>query len=81
MMAQPLQSGWSRGMCIIDSLSLSRFLDCCFGMSVGILFGGISAGISAPMRSLFCLFHVVSPCGGCFIEDGHAAIFPLTMVV
>ena len=61
------------------SLSLSRFLDCCFGMSISILLGGIPTCVSASMRNLFCLFHFVSPCGVHFIGDGHAAVFPLTI--
>lgn len=62
---------------MIDSLPLSCFLDCCFGMLISILLCGILTSVSASMRGLFCGLHFWSPFGVCFIGDGHAAIFPL----
>ena len=57
IIAQPLQSGCLRGMYMIDSLPLSCFLDCCFGMLISILLCGILTSVSASMRGLFCGLH------------------------
>lgn len=75
--AHPLQPECLKGMFIMDSLSLSCFLDCCFGMLIGILLCGIPTSVGASMRNLSSLLHFVSPYGVLFIGDCHAAIFPL----
>ena len=74
---QPLQFGCMSGIFIMDSLSLSCFLDCCLWMLISILFCGIPTSVGASMRNLLGLFHFFSPCGVRFIGDCHAAIYPL----
>ena len=54
---QPLQFGCMSGIFIMDSLSLSCFLDCCLWMLISILFCGIPTSVGASMRNLLGLFH------------------------
>ena len=62
---------------MMASLSLSRFLDCCFGMLISILFCCIPPSIGASVRNLFCLFHFfISPFGVVIGGDGHTTICP-----